>query len=397
MTGITPMMSANRTRYQGTTCKGGRAECKRATPKKKHTRALKTQRRRGLPRTQPNNARSADSGEGDTFTPTSTHAVTSWLASGETQTVHPSKRRLLASLALLGEKERGECWLLPDELASRELTLKRQILDDENTKYKHVVARSGSLPAAVEASELIVAAVARHVGDDVPDGYARASDGSLVKRDLFEDAPLEFAARLMQEDVALLRYDPNKKMHVFDAACVCFSFDRVPERLGLPMSAVHERVGDYERDLERAVQNIIAKLKPERPLYRTNWALAWSDDLMHTPDRYPWRDGADEDEMARVALKRLEDRGVGNALFLKVEYQTLIRLEQNSDALLFTVRVLVEPLADSVSRATRGGERVARNLHRQIANLPDAYAKYKGLGDARVRREVLAYLQAHYE
>ena len=101
--------------------------------------------------------------------------------------------------------------------------------------------------------------------------------------------------------------------------------------------------------------------------------------------------------MARVALKRLEDRGVGNALFLKVEYQTLIRLEQNSDALLFTVRVLVEPLADSVSRATREGERVARNLHRQIANLPDAYAKYKGLGDARVRREVLAYLQAHYE
>ena len=59
MTGITPMMSANRTRYQGTTCKGGRAECKHATPKKKHTRALKTQRRRGLPRTQPNNARAA--------------------------------------------------------------------------------------------------------------------------------------------------------------------------------------------------------------------------------------------------------------------------------------------------------------------------------------------------
>ena len=235
--------------------------------------------------------------------------------------------------------------------------------------------------------------MARHLGAEgaAPDGYARAGDGSVVERAACEAAPLELAARVAQEDFALLRYDSDRGCHVFDAAAVCFSFDRVPERLGQRMAAVHERVGNYEEDLLTPVDRVVASLKPGRPLYRTNWALAWSGELVHGPGRYPWREGADSAEMAEVALGRMEELGVGGALHLKVEYQVLRRLEVHADAVLFTVRTLVEPLGDSAASSPAA----AAHLATQIARLPVSFARYKGLSDDRVRARVLAYLAAH--
>ena len=34
---------------------------------------------------------------------------------------------------------------------------------------------------------------------------------------------------------------------------------------------------------------IMSALRADTPWFRTNWALSWKGDLVHTPQRYPWR------------------------------------------------------------------------------------------------------------
>ena len=86
--------------------------------------------------------------------------------------------------------------------------------------------------------------------------------------------------------------------------------------------------------------------------------------------------------------ERLADVGAGDALFLKVEYQTLRRLPTHSDHSLFTVRSFVEPLGAAVEQAPEAAAQLAYN----IRHVPPDYLEYKGLGDEPIRCAVLEYL-----
>jgi hypothetical protein len=87
-------------------------------------------------------------------------------------------------------------------------------------------------------------------------------------------------------------------------------------------------------------------------------------------------------------IRRLDKWGVGNAMYLQVEYQTLRRLERHSHHVLFTVRTFLHPL-----HQIQALPRAAGNLAAQIRMAaPTAFGAYKGLDDRRVLERVLAFL-----
>jgi len=212
--------------------------------------------------------------------------------------------------------------------------------------------------------------------------------------------PLEVAARMVQEDLILLRASDGGDYRAV-AASVCFSFGDLPKRIGdaHSMAQLHAKVDNYDRDLSNPVSRMMAALKHTKPIWRTNWGLSFCGSLHPTPDRYAlnlekrrrvfpnaaetmW-DGVDG------CVRRIQEHGCGQAMFVKTEYQTLRRLYRNPDYVLFTVRTHVDPLS-KLQGLPRAAALLADNL--RLASQID-FRKYKGIDDPRILRLLLEYLQ----
>lgn len=114
----------------------------------------------------------------------------------------------------------------------------------------------------------------------------------------FAACPLELCARIVQEDLVLMRADalipsatatnftpPTSSAgkgvtrHVMAAAAVVFSFSSVPEKLSQPLSFLHAPVPGFEDELDALINRTFASLRPDAPLYRNNWGLADTGNL----------------------------------------------------------------------------------------------------------------------
>eukprot|EP00466_Bigelowiella_natans_P001446 jgi/Bigna1/77703/fgenesh1_pg.49_\ len=142
---------------------------------------------------------------------------------------------------------------------------------------------------------------------------------------------LEAVSRLVQEDFVLVS-----------------SFGRLRERFNFDLREIHSKVHGYESDLHNPVTRFFNGLTPDKPCWRTNWAFTWHPSLKPHPERYPHRNayaaGSKDRDSAEYMMRKMEEKGVGDAIWLKVEYQTFRRLEKNPDCVLFSIRTFVDPL-----------------------------------------------------
>jgi hypothetical protein len=182
--------------------------------------------------------------------------------------------------------------------------------------------------------------------------------------------PLEAAARLVPDDLVLMEPVGPGGALVVTAGCVCFpSRWDLRSKLGRTMREVHEPVPRLNDELGTTVDDVIARLTPGRPLWRTGWTL---DD---EPDAHQPMVG---DSRAFVSGRRapLDTDTVATTVALRVERETLSRMP--GGAVLFTIRTHRTPLgvlADEPGAVER--------LAAAIAALPDDVAAYKSLAEAR--------------
>ena len=179
--------------------------------------------------------------------------------------------------------------------------------------------------------------------------------------------PLEIGARLVQEDLVLMRRGDSGWR--IAAACLCFPSTWVlREKFGRDMDRIHAPVPGYAEHIGPRLQRIFDNLQVDRPVWRLNWSIYDSPDL-YFPRRRPgprrWlSDGVDADANC----------------FIRVERQTLRRLPL-SDDILFTIKVYVDPLA-ALGRHEEG-PRLAAGLRDQLMRLNPAQLDYKGLVESR--------------
>lgn len=177
--------------------------------------------------------------------------------------------------------------------------------------------------------------------------------------------PLQRAARLVQEDLVLMR---RGEAH-WRLAAASLSFPSawvLAEKFGRPMHEVHGPVpgfGDGSRNAE-LIARMFDKARPETPMIRWNWSLFGDGRLFH-PDRSRFSDDA----------------------FFRLERQTFTRLAQSGD-LLFTIRIHVLPIEALAARLD--GAAIAGMLLAQLNALEEGQLAYKGLlQDRAVLRDAL--------
>jgi hypothetical protein len=227
----------------------------------------------------------------------------------------------------------------------------------------------GALAGSEEGQHELLAALAAHLPERFPSRYracpggiAVAATGETVSLGADAAAPIARAGRLVAEDLCLMREDARGRYRLV-AAALCFPTRwRLGDKLGRALTPIHAPVPGYAQGIAAAVDRVMRRLEPARPLWRQNWSLLDSPAL-YQPQRLP---------LARP----LEDADLGTRLWLRSERQTLSRLPRSGDV-LFTIGIRQCSLA-----ALAGVPGAAARLLGQLRSMPAALKAYKGLADS---------------
>ena len=188
--------------------------------------------------------------------------------------------------------------------------------------------------------------------------------------------PLLSIALHVQEDLVILRNDPENDFPII-AGVVCFpSGWSLPDKLGRGILGVHEPVPDFNSILGAPTQNLMARLKIKRPVWRMNWGIRPTRQLDQSPRH---------EEFLTQQQALVTSGNAGDRCFLRVERQTLSRLSKTGN-ILFTIHTHQTRLCDLANPQKH-------RLLRTLQTCPSETLSYKGL--ATIAEPVIAFLQAY--
>ncbi|MBY0502902.1 MAG: DUF3445 domain-containing protein [Bryobacteraceae bacterium] len=170
--------------------------------------------------------------------------------------------------------------------------------------------------------------------------------------------PFGRAARGLAEDLLLLADAPGWPLV---AGVLCFPNDwQLADKLGQSLLAVHGPVPGFAAQAGEASLKLFERLKPERPVWRANWAIKVTSRLDLPPA---------VNQSFEPAKREITAANAGQRCYFRIERQTLSRLPSG---VLFTVRTYLEPL-ESLSGEERRAVAVA------LRTMPGAMLSYKGI------------------
>jgi dimethylamine monooxygenase subunit A len=173
---------------------------------------------------------------------------------------------------------------------------------------------------------------------------------------------LTATGRLVAEDFCLLLPDEPSGEYRLVAAVLCFpSRWLLSEKLGRPLTPIHDPVPGYADELARRVNRVFEALRSERPLVRVNWTVQPTAELF-----------LPQSETLKSAAPA---RATSGPFYLRTERQTLVRLPRTG-AVAFGIKTSVTPVE-------RLSPEVAAGLAQGLRGLGEGMVAYKG-GRARV-------------
>lgn len=203
-------------------------------------------------------------------------------------------------------------WLRVDETYAVQMLYRAQLLSErqEAVLYETGVADDASTEVLEEALKILPG-----LGFEVLSTQVICPDGRIVAIDW--DAPLKTMGHLVQEDICVL--EKRGAQHVLASAVLCFPANwRLAEKIGRPLTTIHDPVDEYDDNLARRVQRLFDGVKVDRPLWRFN-KLRYVDADLHQP------------------MKKTEN---GEMPFVRSERQCILRLPR-TDAVVFTIHTFV--------------------------------------------------------
>lgn len=256
-------------------------------------------------------------------------------------------------------------WIEIDHTFAQDLALKRRLLAERRDDVFM------ALPQADPGATETLALLADHLPASFPLFFER--DGQVLHNRITGERwdlaasglhPLDLAGRLVQEDLCLMAEDPASGEYRLVAASVCFPSRWQPaEKLGHNLDGIHGPVPRYDPKLSNPMNRFFAKFKADRPVWRIGWSVADRPDLF-----LPGQHGGAQPDTGHITADN-----AGDALWLRVERQTLRRLPQ-SGQILFTIRIYVTALADAARNPTDAAQLAASFRHMA----PD-FRAYKGI------------------
>ncbi|KAL8931108.1 MAG: hypothetical protein Q9208_000212 [Pyrenodesmia sp. 3 TL-2023] len=240
-------------------------------------------------------------------------------------------------------------------------------------------------PEALDAAYELLEEFSDYLSQRYPSLYERTPVGinnlltgeqlNIVERPLKED-PMQMAARLLQDDFALLIEKPDGQYYLYAGAILMPGVWNLDERMGMPLSQIHidhGKVPGFKEKLERGVMSLFRRIQPDAPVQRNTWYIQGLDSV-------------DEEGFT----KGEGEKGMPTENFhFRTERQSIRRLPR-SGAVAFLFRTYFLPITDMVDEPYVPGR-----LASAIRSWDDDMAKYKGRHT--FEEVLLPYLDSKHE
>lgn len=225
--------------------------------------------------------------------------------------------------------------------------------------YPQLLALDPHSPLFREKAAVMAAGQSRHAVA----GFDASPALAAIAERLPSAQPLELA---YEQDLAIL----DGATGTLPWLCVCVPSHWAPEeKVGLDFAALHAPVAD-NRMLVAASAPLVKLATSGECWERFVWTFSPSGRYDQHPQRHarePWPDTQDVDAF-------------GARCWLRTERQTFFPVGRGTQQAVFTIRVMLAPLAD-VARVPGAAAR----LHDSLATMSEAVLAYKGLAPARER------------
>ncbi len=243
-------------------------------------------------------------------------------------------RRLPGLQPLEGNYE----WLASDEAFAGQMALREELLAERRDEV--IACMPGSEAAVDELYEEVLRYLSGRAAYEWCEEGCIRPDGVLVP--LETQDKLGTLARLVQQDLCVLEKSDSAEEHVLTAAVLCFPASwSLAEKIGRPVSEIHEPVEEYDAIMVRRVQRVFDHLRDNAPVWRQN-ALIYRDAALFQP--------------RRMAAPRVDRSGGG---YLRSEKQVLLRLLETR-AVVFSIHTYVVPMARLTNEQRAGLADVAQ-------------------------------------
>ncbi|MEJ6391700.1 DUF3445 domain-containing protein [Gymnodinialimonas sp. 2305UL16-5] len=227
-------------------------------------------------------------------------------------------------------------WLARDEAFAGQMALRDRLVAERRGGV--IAAVPGSERAVAELYDVVLSCLSGRDGYAWGESACQRPDGVSVELDPGD--ALGTLARLVQQDLCLLEKPTGAEEHVLVAAALCFPASwTLAEKIGRPLSEIHDPVAPYDAGMAHRVQRLFDNLRVEQPLWRQN-ALVYADPALYQP--------------RRVAAPRSE----GGGGYLRSEKQVLWRLPE-SRAVVFSIHTYVVALHDLTADQRAGLAEIA--------------------------------------
>ena len=230
-------------------------------------------------------------------------------------------------------------------------------------------AEEGTEEAQQEVLDILVSYLLENHSEtyQLRDG-AMVFGGRIVDLNDASTPPLMIAAKLVQEDLVLMRQQEDGWRIAVGSVSFPSSWDLV-EKFSLVLQDVHKNVPGFEPGTRNAsmINRIFDNMLVDQPVRRLNWSAYANPELYHGGKK-------------AISLPSLNKDTREDSIFLRVEHQTLRKLPQSGD-ILFTIRIHIDPLA--VLRVHPSRAELCRGIVAQLELLDHDQLAYKGLIGAK--------------
>lgn len=208
-----------------------------------------------------------------------------------------------------------DAWIVKDEVFAAQMAARDRLMAH---RAPLVHAECGaSVAAKAEVLDAVLTILKTRDGYRVTQAAVTRPDGVTIA---MQGDPLFVAAQLIQEDLCL--HEKKGSEHVLTAAVMCFPASwTLAEKIGRPLSAIHQTVARYDENLGKRVQRLFDGVQAGRPLWRYNMLRYRSPALFHP---------------RREAAPRQSDNDFGGGDYLRSEHQAVVRMP-DSQAVLFAI------------------------------------------------------------
>ena len=248
-----------------------------------------------------------------------------------------------------------ESWLEIDNLFSTEIAEKKKLL--KNKRSDVLITPSSSFSIQKEVLTTILEHLQLFHANLF--NFNKETVEIIKTKEIYNHQkfpnPLELASLLVHEDLIIMK-QIEEDYHLESASLCAPTRWSLQDKFRESLSKIHKEVPGYEQKIGKRVDSIFSNLPDGKIFEWFNWSIFDSPELFQPIN-----------SKTLVEIRDLSPQ----ELFIRVERQTIRRLEQ-SKSVLFTVRVHVDPIT-----AILDSKRSIEDLITAISNLDLDMKNYK--------------------